>query len=79
MLSSVLRSKQAIQVNIAIMRAFVRLRELLESNEELNGKFTIVIRRLAAHEKYFRVVFDELKKLTPHPVPSRGSTGFTQN
>ena len=77
MLSSVLRSKRAIQVNIAIMPAFVKLRELLESNEELNRKFTAVIRRLAAHEKYFRVVFDELKKLTTQPTPSGRSIGFT--
>jgi hypothetical protein len=39
MLSSVLNSERAIQVNIAIMRAFVKLRQLLESNEQLNRKF----------------------------------------
>src|SRR6266446_4106596 len=77
MLSSVLRSKRAIQVNVAIMRAFVKLRELLESDEELNRKFTAVIRRLATHEKYFKVVFDELKNLTMQPTPSRRSIGFT--
>jgi hypothetical protein len=79
MLSSVLRSKRAIQVNVAIMRAFVKLRELLESDEELNRKFTAVIRRLATHEKYFKVVFDELKKLTSQPTPSRRPIGFTSN
>jgi hypothetical protein len=79
MLSSVLRSKRAIQVNVAIMRAFIKLRELLESDEELNRKFTAVIRRLATHEKYFKVVFDELKKLTNQPTPSRRPIGFTSN
>ncbi len=79
MLSSVLRSKRAIQVNVAIMRAFVKLRELLESNEEFNRKFTAVIHRLATHEKYFKVVFDELKKLMNQPTPSRRSIGFTSN
>src|SRR6185295_15411880 len=58
MLSSVLNSERAIEVNIAIMRAFVKLRQLLESNEELNRKFTAVIRKLATHDKYFTVVFD---------------------
>jgi hypothetical protein len=77
MLSSVLRSKRAIQVNVAIMRAFVKLRELLESDEDLIRNFTAVIRRLATHEKYFKVVFDELKKLTMQPAPSRRSIGFT--
>jgi hypothetical protein len=77
MLSSVLNSEQAIQVNIAIMRAFVKLRQMLESNEELNRKFTSVIRKLATHDKYFAVVFDELKKLTTQPIRSRRQIGFT--
>ena len=76
MLSSVLRSTRAVQVNIAIMRAFVKLREMLESNEELNRTFVSVIRKLATHDKYFKVVFDELKKLTEPPTPSRRQIGF---
>jgi hypothetical protein len=59
MLSSVLNSERAIEVNIAIMRAFVKLRQMLESNEELNRKFAAVIRKLATHDKYFKLVFDE--------------------
>jgi hypothetical protein len=46
MLSSVLNSELAIEVNITIMRAFIRLRQMLESNEELNRKFAAVIRKL---------------------------------
>jgi ORF6N domain-containing protein len=76
MLSSVLNSERAIQVNIVIMRAFVKLRQMLESNEELNRKFAGVIRKLATHDKYFTVVFDELKKLTTHSVRSRRQIGF---
>ena len=55
MLSTVLNSEQAIEVNIAIMRAFVRLREMLETNEELNRKFAAVIRKLSTHDKYLRL------------------------
>ena len=55
MLSTVLNSEQAIAVNITIMRAFVKLRQMLESNEELNRKFSAVIRTLLTHDKYFRV------------------------
>ena len=77
MLSSVLNSERAIQVNIVIMRAFVKLRKILESNEELNRKFAIVLRKLSAHDKYFTVVFDELKKLTVQPNPARRRIGFT--
>ena len=77
MLSSVLNSEQAIEVNIAIMRAFVRLRQqMLATNEELNRKFTAVIKKLSTHDKYFRVVFDELKKLTETPAPSTKQIGF---
>ena len=76
MLSSVLNSEQAIEVNITIMRAFVKLRHMLESNEELNRKFAAVIRKLSTHDKYFRVVFDELKRLTAEPTPTRKQIGF---
>jgi hypothetical protein len=77
MLSSVLRSKRAVEVNIAIMRAFVKLREMLQTNEELNRKFNAVIRKLAEHDKYFKVVFDELRKLTAEPERPRRKIGFT--
>jgi hypothetical protein len=89
MLSSVLNSELAIEVNIAIMRAFVKLRQRLpphagcprgapglQSNEELNRKFAAVIRRLATHDKYFTVVFDELKKLNEQPTRPRKQIGF---
>ena len=79
MLSTVLNSERAIEVNIAIMRAFVRLRQMLETNEALNRKFAAVIRKLSTHDKYFRVVFDELKKLTQQPTPKRKQIGFKSN
>lgn len=76
MLSSVLRSKRAIQVNVAIMRAFVRLRQILESNEELNRRFAAVIRKLGEHDKYFKIVFDELDKLSNPPASAHRQIGF---
>ncbi len=76
MLSTVLNSERAIEVSIAIMRAFIRLRQLLESNEELNRKFAAVVKTLSTHDKYFQVVFNELKRLTEQPVPSRKQIGF---
>ncbi len=79
MLSSVLNSERAIEVNITIMRAFVKLRQMLESNEELNRKFAAVIRKLSTHDKYFKVVFDELKRLTEQPTPSHKQIGFKAN
>ena len=76
MLSRVLNSERSIEVNIAIMRAFVKLRQMLESNEELNRKFAAVIRKLSTHDKYFRVVFDELKRLNEPPARSAKQIGF---
>ena len=76
MLSTVLNSEQAIEVNIAIMRTFVRLRQMLETNEELNRKFAAVINKLSTHDKYFKVVFDELKKLTEKPISQGRQIGF---
>ena len=75
MLSSVLNSERAIEVNIAIMRTFVKLRQMLESNEELNRTFAAVIQKLATHDKYFNVVF-EIKKLTEPPTPLYRQIGF---
>jgi hypothetical protein len=73
MLSSVLRSKRAVRVNIEIMRTFVKLRRLLSSNEEL-------ARKLAALEKkydaQFKVVFDAIRELMTPPAPKRRSIGF---
>jgi hypothetical protein len=75
MLSSVLRSARAVQVNIAIMRAFVRLRELLMSNADLARKL------LALENKYdgqFRAVFDAIREMMEGPPPpAKPRIGFT--
>jgi hypothetical protein len=51
----------------------------LETNEELNRKFAAVIRKLSTHDKYFIVVFDELKKLTQQPTLERKQIGFKRS
>ena len=64
MLSSVLRSKRAVQVNIAIVRTFIRLREVLATNEEL-------ARKVAQHDHQIAVLFDEVQKLLEPPEPPK--------
>jgi len=66
MLSSVLNSKRAIQVNIAIMDTFVRLRRMLASHEELSVKLTTMEKK---YDTQFKVVFNAIRQLmTPPPA-----------
>ena len=64
MLSSVLNSERAVQVNIAIMRAFVRLREMVGSNKELATKLEALEKK---YDGQFRVVFQAIRKLMQPP------------
>jgi hypothetical protein len=75
MLSSVLRSKRAIRVNVEIMRTFVKLRRLLVSNEELARKLEALEKK---YDTQFKVVFDAIRELMkrPPPDPDRPRIGF---
>ena len=73
MLSSVLNSAQAIQVNVEIVRAFVRLRRLLGSHEELAQKLAELEKR---YDAQFRAVFDAIRQLMAPPEKSRRAIGF---
>ena len=68
MLSSVLRSPRAVQVNIAIMRAFVRLREMLLTNADLARKLADLERK---YDSQFRAVFDAIRQLMAPPPPDQ--------
>ena len=76
MLSSVLRSKRAIQVNIAIMRAFVKLRELVTSHRGLASKLTLLERKVGGHDGQIRSLFDAIRQLMEPPVPKSRRIGF---
>jgi len=72
MLSSVLRSKRAVQVNIEIMRAFVRLREILASHSELARKLEELEERIVDHDEQLQAVFEAIRQLmTPPENPDR--------
>ena len=73
MLSSVLNSQRAIQVNIEIMRAFVRLRQMLASNVELSRRLDELESK---YDRQFKVVFDAIRQLMSPPVPARKHIGF---
>lgn len=74
MLSSVLRSARAVQVNIAIMRAFVKLREMLSTHKYLARK---LLEMEKTYDAQFKVVFDAIRQLMVPPVPrKRRRIGF---
>ena len=73
MLSSVLRSKRAVEVNIEIMRTFVRLRQLLATNAELARKLEALEKR---YDAQFKVVFDAIRQLMAPSEPKKQKIGF---
>src|SRR5262245_39226052 len=72
MLSSVLRSDRAVIVNIEIMRAFVRLRQMIASHAELARKVSALERRSEHHDQQFRVVFEAIRELSAPPPSKKG-------
>ncbi len=74
LLSSVLRSQRAVQVNVEIMRTFVRLRRILATHEDLARKLVALEQR---YDKQFKVVFDAIRQLMAPPTASAKRTiGF---
>ncbi len=73
MLSSVLKSERSVQVNIEIMRAFVRLRQILSANKDLERRFDALEER---YDKQFKVVFDAIRALMEPPEKPRKQIGF---
>ncbi len=73
MLSSVLRSSRAVQVNIAIMRAFVKLREILSSRRDLARRLDAMESK---YDKQFKGVFDAIRELMRPPEKLRARIGF---
>lgn len=80
MLSSVLNSERAIQVNIQIMRTFTRLREFLATNENLRRKIEAMERKFSGkfkkHDRQFQAVFEAIRRLVAPPEKSRRRIGF---
>jgi hypothetical protein len=73
MLSSVLRSKRAVMVNVEIMRAFVRLRQMLAAHTDLARKLTALEKK---YDAQFKVVFDAIRELMAPPAGKKRPIGF---
>ena len=77
MLSSVLSSPQAIAVNIEVMRAFVRLREVLTGNKELAAKLGELEKKLKGHDQAIAGILDAIRQLmAPPPAPKKRPIGL---
>ena len=73
MLSSVLNSERAIQVNIQIMRAFIKLKEMLSTHKDLKQKIEEMEKK---YDYQFKIVFDAIKQLLEPPIEPKGKIGF---
>ena len=75
MLSSVLKSGRAVQVNIA-MRAFVKLRQIMASHKNLSHRIAALERKYGSHDEEIQVIFSAIKQLLEPPVSSKRRIGF---
>ena len=76
MLSSVLKSERAIQVNILIMRAFTKLREILLTHKELAVKIDALEKKYAEHDETIKYIFEAIKQLLEPPAKEKKIIGF---
>ncbi|RZB30437.1 MAG: hypothetical protein SRB1_02717 [Desulfobacteraceae bacterium Eth-SRB1] len=76
MLSSVLNSKRAIDVNIAIIRAFVQLRKMIASNNKLAQKLAELEQHLESHDEQIQAIFETIRQLMTPPEKPRKKIGF---
>jgi len=79
MLSSVLRSKRAIHVNIAIMRVFVRLKEIIFSHKELAHKLGELERKIEKHDEAIKSIFEAIRQLMGEAEKPKRRIGFHSN
>lgn len=70
MLSGILNSKRAVQVNIQIMRTFTRLREMISSHKELSRKLTELEQKIESHDEHIHSLFEAIRQLMDPPLKS---------
>ena len=76
MLSGILRSPKAVQANIAIMRAFVRMRQAIETHRALAKKLGELEAKVGTHDEELQLIFKALKQLMAEPAKKKKSIGF---
>ena len=76
MLSSVLRSRRAVEVNIEIMRAFVQLRRFMSAHREMAQKLAQFERKIGAHDEQIQAIFNAIRQLMAPPDAKKRKIGF---
>ena len=76
MAASVLNSPKAIEMSIFVVRAFVRLRELLSTHCQLAAKLEELENRLTVHDEHIVILFEAIRQLGEEPVPDKRRIGF---
>jgi hypothetical protein len=79
MLSSVLNSERAVQVNIAVIRVFVRLRQALATNRALTRKLAALERHVAGHDEAIHNLFEAIRAMLAGPPASKKLIGFNRD
>jgi hypothetical protein len=79
MLSGVLSSKRAVEVNIQIMRTFTKLREMISTHKELAHKFEQLERKIERHDEEIKLIFDAIRQLMTPPEIKKRKIGFRQD
>ncbi len=77
MLSSVLKSERAIEVNILIMRAFVKLRELISTHKKVAEKLLELEKKLKDHDQQIFQIIQVINQIISQPNPPKRKIGFT--
>jgi len=78
MLASVLKSDRAVKISINIIKAFVKLREMLSTHKELAHKLAQLERKIEKHDDEIKLIFDAIRQLMTPPEPKRKRIGFLQ-
>ena len=76
MVASVLNTKRAIEVSVFVVRAFIKLREMLATHKELAHRLAELERRLESHDEAIHSLFSAIRQLMTPPAPKRRPIGF---
>jgi len=76
MLASVLKSERAVKISINIIKAFVKLREILSTHKELTAKLNQLERKMEKHDEEIHMIFEAIRQLMEPPQKTRKRIGF---